>query len=268
MNIEIVTVTPETAQKWLSTNTENNRKLSKTTVNRYANDMIRGKWLLTGEAIKFDTDGNLIDGQHRLQAVVASKKTVQMCVVKNLQPETMLVIDTGKSRSAGDALNIVGHNGYSNEMAALARKIIGLKHGNDVLDTKAIRIAGQPITNQDIVAFCANSDITEHLKFGHRIHYQQVTSVLNRAEYQFFHWYFSRIDPAAAESFLTKLATLDDIGTNSPIRKLIEKINRSQVKLDAKQKFCAIILAWNAWRKGETLYPSMLAEYSANQKSL
>lgn len=90
MNIELVEVTPQMAQEWLATNAKNNRDLSKVTVKRYANDMVKGQWMVTGEAIKFDRTGRLIDGQHRLQALIESKvPRLQMCVVRNLDAETM-----------------------------------------------------------------------------------------------------------------------------------------------------------------------------------
>lgn len=107
MNIQLVTVTPELAAQWLATNTTTNRKISQPTVNGYAHDMIRGKWQVTGETIKFDTDGRLIDGQHRLTAVVVSHRTVQMFVATGIPTEAMSVLDTGRTRSAGDAPTII-----------------------------------------------------------------------------------------------------------------------------------------------------------------
>jgi len=65
MKIEIVSVTPDQASAWLATNATNNRKISTTIVNQYARDMIAGRWEITGEAIKFDTTGRLIDAALR-----------------------------------------------------------------------------------------------------------------------------------------------------------------------------------------------------------
>lgn len=254
MKIDIVDVTPELAQMWLATNTDQNRKISKPTVNRYANDMILGKWLVTGEAIKFNQQGQLMDGQHRLSAVLASRKTVQMCVIRDLNADTMLVIDTGKSRTAGDALTINGHNGHSNNMASLARKIIGHLSGADtVLGGKRIRIANSPITNREIIEFCNDNDLSPHVNFATSIKYKSVTGAMNVGEYGFFHWYFSKVDAAAADQFLTKIATLEDVSADSPIRALLQKLTRSAVVLDGKMKMHAVVTAWNAWRTGQKL---------------
>lgn len=252
MKIEVMKVTPAIAQEWLNSNTDHNRKISSTTVNRYAQDMIRGKWLITGEAIKFDQGGRLIDGQHRLAAVVASKQTVDMCVIRDLAADTMLVIDTGRSRSAGDALSIseLG-GGYANELAALARKVIG--HQNNapaVIGGKKITIKGATITNREIIEFCAKNDLLEHIRFSTRITKQAISSALNKGEYAFFHWLFSQKSKSDATNFLTNIATLEDVSADSPIRVLIQKLTRSSIQLDGKMRQTAIIMAWNAWRTG------------------
>lgn len=254
MEIQTIQVTPRMAAEWLAANTTNNRRISRQLVNQYAHDMIQGRWEHTGEAIKFDQEGRLIDGQHRLTAVVLSKKTITMMVVKGLEHKVIQVIDTGRSRSAGDALTISGISASANATAALARKIIGYRSGTDQLfDSKKIRMRGQPITNRDIIDFCERFDLSPHINFSGRILYHQVAKIFTGGEWAFLHWLFSQKDPAQAEDFLTRLATLDGVGRSSPIRLLFEKISRSTIKLDGKQKLSAAILAWNAFRNGDTM---------------
>lgn len=254
MKIEIVSVSPKIAQQLLSTNADNNRKISKKMVNTYARDMIAGKWEMTGEAIKFDASGRLIDGQHRLSAVVAAHKTVNMAVITGLSPSVMNVIDTGKSRSGADALTINSQMPNANDVAALARKIIGYQTGAiDILETKSIRLHGQPITNRDIIDLCDRIDIQPYILFAKRMYYQQVAKVYSLGEWAFIYWILCRIDPAAAEEFCSKLATLDSVPNNSPIRTLFERLVKSQVKLSGKQTLMATISAWNAWRTGAML---------------
>lgn len=269
MKIEIVSVTPELAATWLATNTEKNRRLSKVTVNRYAQDMLRGKWLATGEAIKFDCDGKLIDGQHRLSAVVVSKKSVEMLVVRDLEQATMTVLDTGKSRSAGDALTITGvADGNALQMASLARKIIAHQNGYLPLSAEgrsSIRVKGESIPNHRVVEFCQKNDISAHCSFAHRMKYSQLTNALSHGEYAFFHYLFSQIDTGAAETFLSKVATLEDVPANSPVRALVQKLSRSAIALDGKMKMRAIITAWNAWRSGSSLSAIHVGRFAADE---
>jgi hypothetical protein len=70
--------------------------------------MRRGEWRETGEAIKFDENGQLRDGQHRLAAIVRSGITLKMTVVRGVIEEAFDVMDSGRSRSVTDVLGL--HN--------------------------------------------------------------------------------------------------------------------------------------------------------------
>lgn len=79
MRYQTVLVDPKKAELWLKKNTKN-RKVSNRHVSQLANEMKEGKWLLNGQAIAFSKDGVLLDGQHRLLAVIMSGVTVEMTV--------------------------------------------------------------------------------------------------------------------------------------------------------------------------------------------
>ena len=106
-----VTVDPEQAMGWLENTNTNNRKVSEKHVARLARDMTDGKWILTHAGIAFSSDGMLLDGQHRLWAVIEAGVSVEMHVWLNVDPKSMMAIDCGKIRSMGDILNISGENG-------------------------------------------------------------------------------------------------------------------------------------------------------------
>jgi hypothetical protein len=99
-------VTPDLARYFLSHN-KVNRCLSKERVLRYANDIKTGKWKPNQlEPLGFDTAGNLIQGQHRLNAVIVSNTPQYFYIVENVDIDVMDVLDTGKARTAGDVLRI------------------------------------------------------------------------------------------------------------------------------------------------------------------
>lgn len=255
MQIEIVQVTPSQAEIWLATNATNNRRLRKNLVRRYATDMIKNEWQLTGEAIKIDIAGRLIDGQHRLSAVVASKKTVSMAVVTGLPEEVIQVLDTGAARSGADAVSISGlTTANANAIAALARKIIAYTSGHpDVFNKERIKLKGESITNREIVAFCKKNDLTAHAQFAARMMYSQVNKVFSTGEWAFLHWQLSQKSLPDAESFLTRLATLQDLSETHPIRTLFDKLVKSKIALSGKQRMMATITAWNAVRTNQPL---------------
>ena len=117
---EIVTLTPQMAHELLSAN-NNNRKLRTREVERYARDIIAGNWQFTGEAIKVDWNGNLIDGQHRSNAVIMANKSIQVLLITGLSPETQSVIDVAVKRTAVDALRWAGFSGDLTILSKIAR---------------------------------------------------------------------------------------------------------------------------------------------------
>lgn len=110
---KIVTVTPELAQRWLNCNTHN-RPLRNHHVAKLASAMKAGEWILTAEPIAFskpytDAQGNevretLINGQHRLWAVIESGVSCEFTVWWGCDPEEFSVIDQGAQRTFGDVL--------------------------------------------------------------------------------------------------------------------------------------------------------------------
>ena len=81
MTIEVNTqsIGPDQPKAILATNLKN-RDLSQSFVNRYASDMANGKWSDGASMIRIDTNGNLQDGQHRLEAILQSGTTQEFGV--------------------------------------------------------------------------------------------------------------------------------------------------------------------------------------------
>lgn len=104
MKTQIVQITPKLAQQYLCHNADN-RILRDKAIDRIADDMKNGAFQLTHQGIAFDTNGRLVDGQHRLQAIVRSGATVPMLVSEGVDPKTFSVLDQNIKRSPADILN-------------------------------------------------------------------------------------------------------------------------------------------------------------------
>ena len=102
MNLELIT--PEKAAEYLTHN-HINRKLRQSFVKDLVNVITEGDWVITHQGIAFDTEGNLLDGQHRLTAVVQANRAVECYVTRGLPTETFSVIDAGLSRTLSDRIH-------------------------------------------------------------------------------------------------------------------------------------------------------------------
>ncbi|GAB3119844.1 hypothetical protein GCM10027160_34700 [Streptomyces calidiresistens] len=118
MHMEVLRVGPELAAEWLTRNT-NNRPLSKSAVQQLAARIRRGEWQLTHQGIAFDEDGVLIDGQHRLAAIVKADTTVPLTVTRGVPRTSFTVMDTGRKRTGRDALALAGEANATHLAAAL-----------------------------------------------------------------------------------------------------------------------------------------------------
>jgi hypothetical protein len=107
LQIQVEDISPVKAAEYLKFN-KSNRHLVEARVQFYQRQMERGQWKLTGDPIRFNSS-DLIDGQHRLQAIVRSGVTIRMLVIRNLDSDVFDVLDTGRNRQAGDVLSSYGY---------------------------------------------------------------------------------------------------------------------------------------------------------------
>jgi hypothetical protein len=68
--------------------------------------MKRGDWLLTNQGIAIDEFGRLIDGQHRLRAIVESQTPVELLVIRAAPNKSQLVLDQGLKRQPHDQVGL------------------------------------------------------------------------------------------------------------------------------------------------------------------
>ncbi len=104
-NAYVVTVTPETARQWLLTNNFN-RAQRPDLVADYVRQIREGRWRRTHQGIAFSEKGTLLDGQHRLFAVVEAGIAVPMLVFVNEPLENHLAVDGGKRRTPLDVVRL------------------------------------------------------------------------------------------------------------------------------------------------------------------
>ena len=122
MRTEIKRITPTLAKTMLERNTDN-RPLRRGHMKALADAITRGEWKVTHQGIAFAKDGRLLDGQHRLAAIVEANVAVMMMVSWDISDESFIALDLGVRRSVSDVLDIPVR------LAAVARLIAFIVDG-------------------------------------------------------------------------------------------------------------------------------------------
>ncbi len=120
--VQFEVITPEVAQEYLTHNTRN-RKLSKPYARQLAQELEQGRWKPTHQGIAFDANGALVDGQHRLQAIVSSGVSAPIQVTRGVDPEAFDVIDQHLRRTAAQIVAMGGGTKDAPRVIAMARAI-------------------------------------------------------------------------------------------------------------------------------------------------
>lgn len=237
--MEVVKITPELAEQWLSKNTQN-RPVRERYVAELGEAMKRGEWVTNGDAIRFDDAGVLIDGQHRLWAVFTSEVTIESVVIRGLANESKLTIDHGARRKLSDHLRMAGHPN-SVTLAAIINMVWKLENGH-------ARDAVRPTVAQAMALLEEQPDIVESVKMVGRYHsrFSGSSAAVGALYYE-----FAMRDSDAAEIFFEKLIEGVGLEKDSPIfvlRKSLEISPPSTVVLMA-----IFIKAWNAYLEGRAI---------------
>jgi hypothetical protein len=242
-----VQVTPELARKWLKTNIDN-RKLSEAHVRKLARDMSNDDFPNLAETIKFDTEGHLIDGQHRLEAVKLSGKTVEFFVAENIPREHRYRMDKVRPRKVSDQLTMQ-YRIPSAQMAAATVRII-LMWQIEVIKSETFK----PTDSEIIEYAVANSDLlNQAVRYGMTLR-NEIGALPSATAALYFLTY--QIDAAEALNFWESLKTGEGLHKGDPELTLRAAIGRLQVKGGEKnpKTFMAMIAkAWNARREGKKI---------------
>lgn len=243
--VQIIEVDPAMAESWLAKN-PNNRNIRQPVVQSYARDMVSGNWMLNGETLKFDTDGKLIDGQHRLSAVVTADVTVPMVVMRGVDADVMDTVDVGAKRTYADALRLQGEDNTTT-LAAVVRRAVMWQRGART-NTGAVR----PTAREMNTFIAENPQIRTSGELAARL---STRTLLPASVIGLCHWLFSPLEPDEADWFLARVADGDGLPSNSPVAALRNRIVKMRVgggRVNETEALALVIYAWNAHRAGET----------------
>jgi len=250
VTVEIVTVTPDLAAEWLGTN-HGNRNQRPGKINQYVRDLVSGNWVLSTDAIGFDWDGRLINGQHRCEAAVESGESFPAIVVRGLDPRAQDVMDQGAKRSAADALRFNGVSGYATIIAAVAN--IAVQGGQGKI-SRFGDMGKAFLSNSEVIDwFAGNRDVEHSVAFASRIA-RKIKATPAPLAYAIYRT--EQIDPEKSFTFFDDLSEFRTHGKGDPIYALLDGLRRLDERAAHKpagSQLAHIFRAWNAYRDGRRL---------------
>jgi len=245
-----VLVTPAKAEEYLASQVRN-RRVYRRAVEGHAAAMREGRWVKTGETIKFDTKGQLIDGQHRLRAVVLCGIPQKMDLAFGIKPGSQDVMDTGKPRSKADTMDL---HGIPNALQ-VAPAVVMLH------DYEAGYLPGgyashkSRIDNEQALAYLeAHPGLLDSVRF---IQGSTMPKTLGSSStLSFCHYLMERDDADKVTEFWQGLESGVGLVTNSPMLKLREALiaNRyARAKISRPAVAAIILKAWIAFKSGRSI---------------
>lgn len=132
--VQFEEIDPKQAQALLNKSVEGNRTVSLTRAARYIEDMREGFWEVTHQGIAIDEDGNLLDGQHRLKAVIEAGVSAKFMVCYGVPRDTFWLMDGGFARNAQSFLE----GRYTVPRTALARTLMRIEEFGGVATTSTV----------------------------------------------------------------------------------------------------------------------------------
>lgn len=236
-------INPEFAHKLLKYNPKN-RRLNQAHVKMLASQMEAGLFMPELGFISFDKKGKMIDGQHRLNAIIESQASFKMKILTGLDSQVRNIIDTGMKRSLADTLRMDGIENATVVSGAIAKIIIFEQYGR--FDAKADRKFHnadykKAIKNHPEIIICSQ-------KLRPSPIFRRPSQIL--ALYVLCY----KVAPRKADDFFLRLMTGENLEKNSPlleIRRIVLNKIGTRNNVAMTDLIFALISVWNASRKGK-----------------
>ncbi len=241
-------ISPANAEEILKNNRlGNNRRVRQSRVDYYSHMITRNAWDLNGETIKIASDGQLIDGQHRLLAVVQANACVEMVVVRGVDPDSFATIDDGLGRNYADHLYVNGHRTNAGKLGAAAKVCLGFNKQGIFK-----RIYSKVPPDVIIRYVDDNPALVEACRYM-----TQLRKLMPASTGIALYHMISIVDATAAELFFDSLFSGVNLNDGDPILTLRNRLltRRKDLTDGATDEVVHLVVtAFNKFRKGEKLF--------------
>jgi hypothetical protein len=248
MYSKVMTITPTEATLWLDTKNTRNRPISQSTVDRYCQEIKQGNWKNNGQAIIFGKNGMLLNGQHRLKAVVAANKAIETLVVWGVENEAFDTIDDGNKRSLADVLHIDGETN-SNLLSSGVRFLWVYATGQvETRDLRRGKIATKTLLQETLQK---HPKIRSSVKFYSMIKARPGGLMIPAGMAIGLHYLFSLVNENKADEFFTRFQSGLELTDGHPVAilraRLIQGKREWATRLTPPAIYYYTVTAWNAF---------------------
>lgn len=237
---EYILVTPQMAHAWLAQNNAN-RNLRNYKVADYARDMRAGRWSYSNDGICISTDGRLLNGQHRLSAVIEAGVPVHLLVIQNMPVDSMINMDVGIVRTAADVLGLREEKN-THLLAAIARRCAIIDDGRIYSDTRQ-----QQITRSELVTFIDENPLLRHIAQyvgSVRSHIDARPSAIGAA-----YWMIQQVNGTSlAEYYFDQLASRENEPSGSAVLAVdsrLRQVRRDRNHYPDRNHIYLLVKGWN-----------------------
>ena len=193
----------------------------------------------------------MIDGQHRLYAIVNSEKSSPMIVITGVNTDAFDTIDIGTKRSASDIFSI---NNIANEVltASVVKFIYAFKNGKYSANRNTIR----NLQNHEIMEYYQSlPNINDSIDFASKLK-SKGQSLITPSILGGMHYLLSEVDPEMATEFMQQLYVGTNLPDNSPIIPLRNRLIKTKIDknftLTNSVLLQSIVFVWDKVRAGKT----------------
>lgn len=247
---QIVEMTPKKAAAILKNN-KKNRPLSRVAVRQYAHTMKQGRWKLNGEPIIIADNDILVDGQHRLTAIVESEKTVEVVLITGVSAASFKTVDIGKKRTGADALSTHDQRLEKNRMVlAAAAKVVYFFDVHGVFDYNRDRM-----DNESLIDFIEkNRGLVRSVEFAQTL--TTARKIAPASALAALHYLFAKKDIDLAERFFNKLNSGESMQKDDPINILRNRlfiISQEVGVIRSREVIPYLVKTWEYLRQGQKI---------------
>lgn len=234
MNTDIIDVSPSIASDLLKLNTKN-RRLSPSRVEFLSAQMKSGQFIFNGDSIRISESGVLLDGQHRLAAIVKSGTTQKMMIINGLADESFTTIDVGAARTSSDFLML---SGVKNSMALAAAGRLALSFevtGSPDISTKWKQLSKKEIHDYSV----KNTNLQKAVNFVEAR--KDLKRVAPPSITAFCLYHFMLKDERKALEFASEFESGEVSYKNSPVTAVRNAIIFGGARKESRKYICGIL---------------------------